>query len=185
MDVFPVDEYRYFVGKGSRQLVQCVLPNENIGEEMIEEIFSAMRDEYSRRWAKNTKPYPGIPELLDELQKISMPMAVLSNKSDEFTQIMVKSLLFRWKFEIIRGLTKDAFPKPDPSSALQIADELNISPSEFLYLGDTDVDMQTANAAGMYPVGVLWGFRTAEELKSNGANVLIETPLQVLELLNS
>ena len=185
MDTFPVDEYRYFVGKGSRQLVQCVLPNENIDEEMAEEIFSAMRDEYSRRWAKNTNPYPGIPELLDELQIIKLPMAVLSNKSDEFTQIMVKSLLPRWKFEIIRGLTKKAFPKPNPTSALQIADELHVAPNEVLYIGDTDVDMQTANAASMYPVGALWGFRTAEELKSNGAKILVETPMQVLELLNS
>ena len=156
-----------------------------LDKKIHEEISSAMRNEYPKRWAENTKPYPGIPELLDELQKIKLPMTVLSNKSDDFTQIMVKSLLPSWKFEVVRGLTENAAPKPDPASTLHIADELRIPPHEFLYLGDTDVDMQTANAAGMYAVGVLWGFRTAEELKSNGAKSLIENPLDVLKLLDS
>jgi phosphoglycolate phosphatase len=183
IEIFPVDDYRYFAGKGAKYLVQCVMPKEHIDEKIVEEFFSAMKDEYSKRWAKNTKPYSGIPELLDELQRIGLPMAVLSNKSDEFTQIMVKSLLPQWKFKIIRGLINNVAPKPDPTSALMIANELQIPPREFLYLGDTDVDMQTANAAGMYAVGVLWGFRTAEELNANGAKSLIETPSQVLDLL--
>ena len=184
MNTFPVDDYRFFVGKGLRELIRCVLPEDKISEQTIDEFLIAMRFEYSKRWADNSKPYPGVPELLDELQKINLSMAVLSNKADEFTQVMVRTLLPKWEFQSIRGL-KDGLPaKPDPTSALQIAHELKIQPSDFIYLGDTGIDMQTANAAGMYAVGALWGFRTAEELRVNGAKILIKSPLQVLELFN-
>ena len=184
MKTFPVDDYRLLVGKGLRELIKCVLPEDKIREQTIDEFLSAMRIEYAKRWAENSKPYPGIPDLLDELQKISLPMAVLSNKADEFTQIMVRTLLPKWQFQSIRGLKDDVPAKPDPASALQIAHELKIQPGDFIYLGDTGIDMQTANAAGMYAAGALWGFRTAEELRANGAKILFEFPLQVLELLN-
>jgi phosphoglycolate phosphatase len=184
MKTFPVDDYRLLVGKGLRELIKCVLPEDKNREQTIDKFLSAMRIEYARRWADNTKPYPGVPDLLDELQKISIPMAVLSNKADEFTQIMVRKLLPKWQFQLIRGLKDDIPAKPDPTSALQIAHELKIQPSNFIYLGDTGIDMQTANSAGMYAAGVLWGFRSAEELRANGAKTLVESPLQVLDLLN-
>jgi phosphoglycolate phosphatase len=181
MNTFPVDDYRFFVGKGLRELIRCVLPKDKISEQIVDEFLSAMKIEYTKRWAENTKPYPGVPDLLDELQKISLPMAVLSNKSDEFTQIMVRTLLSKWQFQFIRGLKDDLPAKPDPTLALQIAYELKIQPCNFIYLGDTGIDMQTANAAGMYAAGAIWGFRTAEELRANGAKTLVESPLQVLE----
>ena len=73
--------------------------------------------------------------------------------------------------------------KPDPAGALEIAEQLNIPPPDFLYLGDTEIDLKTSIAAGMFPVGVLWGFRSAEELQENGAKTLIEKPLDVMNLL--
>jgi phosphoglycolate phosphatase len=183
MATFPVDDYRYFVGKGLRELIRCVLPEEKINDQTIDKLLASMKIEYAKRWAENTKPYAGIPELLDELQKHVFPMAILSNKADEFTKIMVEKLLPDWKFQIVRGLENNMPPKPDPASALDIAHELKIKTREFIYLGDTDIDMQTANAAGMYAVGALWGFRTAQELKANGAKAIVETPLRLLELL--
>ena len=185
MPVHPTDDYRYYVGKGLEHLVRCVLPKNYLNDQIINEYLAAMKLEYSKRWAQNSKPYPGIPELLTELKKNAIPMAVLSNKSDEFTRLMVNSLLPQRSFKIIRGLKPSIPPKPDPTSALEIAGELEIQPCYILYLGDTDVDMQTANAAGMYAVGALWGFRTAEELRENGAKALVESPLQVLDLINS
>jgi len=184
MNTFAVDDYRFFVGKGLRELIKCVLPKDKIREQTIDEFLSAMRIEYAKRWIENTKPYPGVPDLLDELQKISLPMAVLSNKADEFTQIMVKTLLPKWQFQSIHGLKNDLPAKPDPTSALQIAHELRIQPRNFIYLGDAGIDMQTANSAGMHAVGALWGFRKAEELRANGAKILVEFPLQVLDLLD-
>ena len=183
MKTFPVEDYRYFVGKGLQELIRSVMPEDKVNDKIVDDFLSEMKTEYAERWNKNSKPYPGIPELLDELQRIGLPMAVLSNKADDFTKIMVKTLLPKWHFQVVRGLKEGIPPKPDPTSALQIAREMKIQPSDFMYIGDTDIDMQTATSAGMYPVGALWGFRTAEELKENGAKVLVETPPQVLEML--
>lgn len=181
----PTDSYRYFVGDGTDYLVARVLAKDHLDDQTISKCLVAMRDQYSKRWADNTKPYEGIPELLSALEKLGLPKAVLSNKPDDFTQIMVEKLLPRWSFRIVRGVKPSMPKKPDPAAALQIARELQIPPSQFLYVGDTNTDMQTANSAGMYPVGALWGFRTAEELRTNGAKALVETPKDVLNLLDN
>lgn len=181
----PTDAYRYFVGDGAINLTERVLPKDSITDEMVDKCLALMLKEYSRRWSNNTKPYPGILQMLSALEKIGLPKAILSNKADDFTQIIVNSLLSDFSFQVVRGLLPSAKRKPDPTSALQIADELKIPPSRFLYLGDTKTDMQTAIAAGMYPVGVLWGFREADELLQNGAKKLVKTPADVLKLLNN
>ncbi|MBN2590365.1 MAG: HAD family hydrolase [Sedimentisphaerales bacterium] len=185
MNTFPIDDYKEFLGLGLEALIRCVIPEDKVNDKIVDEFLACMRVEYGKRWAEKTKPYPEIHELLDELQAMDLKLVVLSNKADDYTQIIVSKLLPNWQFDIVRGLKDDFPPKPDPASALQIAHELKIEPADFLYLGDTDIDMQTANAAGMYAVGVLWGFRTADELNENGAKTLLESPLQVLDLLNN
>jgi len=180
----PVNAYRYFTGGGTEYLVKLSLPEKHRDNQTVSKCLTAHKKEYQKRWANNTKPYDGIPELLDGLEKLGLPKAVLSNKPDEFTQIMVKTLLPRWSFSTICGEQPEIPRKPDPSAALEIARRLKIPPEKFLYLGDSNTDMQTANSAGMYAVGVLWGFRTAEELLANGAKILIKTPLDVLPLIN-
>ena len=140
------------------------------------------RQEYARRWADKSRPYPGVPDLLDRLTARGIPMAVLSNKLDEFTRLCVTRLLSKWQFAAVQGATPELPKKPEPAGALAIAAKLAIAPAEFLYLGDTNTDMRTAVAAGMYPVGALWGFRTAEELRDAGAAVLARAPADVLPL---
>ncbi len=181
----PIEAYRYFVGDSVNSLVRRTLPKEHLNDENIEKCKSSMLDEYSRRWSQNTKPYPQIPELLGELEKRNIPKAVLSNKPDNFTKLTVKELLAGFSFDIVQGVSDTVTRKPDPAAALAIAEKLRIAPADFLYLGDTNTDMQTAIAAGMYPVGALWGFRTADELKENGAKILVEKPLDVLKILDS
>ena len=110
-------------------------------------------------------------------------MAVLSNKAHDSTEMMVFKMLSRWHFEPVVGLLPLVPKKPDPSSALQIAQRLRIHTAEFLYVGDSDIDMKTATAAGMYPVGVLWGFGSTKELLSGGAKALIEHPSDLLPFL--
>ena len=122
------------------------------------------RREYAGRWAKKTRPYPGIPDLLDGLSRRRIPMAVFSNKPDEFTRLCVTRLLSGWHFRAVQGATPELPRKPDPRGALAIAAQLGIAPGEVLYLGDTNTDMQTAVAAGMFPVGAVGishGGRTA------------------------
>lgn len=180
----PVDTYRYFVGDGTDALVQRVLPKDRRDATDLDEFLRAVTDQYSKRWADTTRPYPDIPELLSALEKRGLPKAVLSNKPHELTQIIVDKLLSDWSFSPVRGRVSSIPRKPDPVGALQIAKQLDIPPSRFLYLGDTNTDMQTAIAAGMFPAGALWGFRTADELLQNGAKSLIEKPLEVLAILD-
>ncbi|MHC4122810.1 MAG: HAD family hydrolase [Planctomycetota bacterium] len=179
----PVDSFRYFVGDGIEQKAKRVLPKDCSQPQVLQKVMKLSEHFYRRHWADNTKPYPGIPELLSELRNRNIPMAILSNKPDEFTQLTANKLLAKGSFDIICGIKDGAVRKPDPATAIQIAEKLNIPPRQFIYLGDTDTDMATAVAAGMYPVGALWGFRTADELKSNGAKALLERPQQLLELL--
>jgi phosphoglycolate phosphatase len=110
-------------------------------------------------------------------------MAVLSNKPDDFTRRVVGGLLGEWDFEVVLGAREGVPLKPNPASALEVAERLRVEPAEALYVGDTNTDMRTAEAAGMYAVGVEWGFRTPEELRASGARTVISDPLDLLELL--
>lgn len=178
------DRYKYFVGDGMENLVRRALPDSvRTDPAVVSESLQMMRHTYDRNWKVNTKPYPGIPELLDKLTDYQVPMAVLSNKPDYFIQKVITELLPSWQFEVVMGERPSVPRKPDPSSAIEIAQRLGIRPKSFLYLGDTATDMLTANAAGMFAVGALWGFREADELISSGAQELIRNPLEILRLL--
>jgi phosphoglycolate phosphatase len=179
-----IDEYRYFVGDGAGCLAQRVLGEAGRDQHVLELCRQAIAEEYQKRWADHTRPYPGIPELLTELKARGVPMAVLSNKPHEATTMVVESFFPDHPFQVVRGARPDVPIKPDPTAALQIAAELHVEPQHFIYLGDTDTDMKTAVTAGMFAAGALWGFRTAEELSAAGARVLFETPADVLTLLD-
>ena len=130
-----------------------------------------------------TRLYDGVPEMLDALTGRGLRIAVVSNKPDDFTKQCVAYFLPNWRFDAVIGQRDEIPHKPDPAGALEAAERLNIHTGDCLYLGDSAVDMKTAVAAGMFPVGALWGFRSAKELRENGAQVLIKRPLEVLDLL--
>ena len=181
--IHKVELYKYFVGNGIRNLVERTFPEGKRNNENVDRGLSAMREEYSSRWSNKTKPYIGIAEMLSALVDEGLKITILSNKPDDFTKLMVKKLLPDWNFKLVFGERHGINKKPDPAGALEIAHTLGVQPRECLYLGDTGVDMQTAVSAGMYPAGVLWGFRKAEELVENGARILIANPTDVLDLL--
>ena len=184
---FPIHElqkYKYFVGDGLENLVRRSLPDSaKIDPVLLSQCIAMMQQTYERNWNVKSRPYPGIPELLDALTARGMKMAVLSNKPHDLTQKVIEMLLPSWRFEAVMGERPPIPRKPDPSSALEIASRLGVEPAGFLYMGDTATDMRTANAAGMYAVGALWGFRNAEELILGGAKKLIAKPAELLELL--
>jgi phosphoglycolate phosphatase len=176
LPVHPVQSYRYFVGEGVNVLALRVLPENRRDGGSVNECLNLMGEEYTRRWADKTAPYPGITAMLTRLKGKNIVLAVLSNKNDEFTCKAVSRFFSQGLFAIIRGYRKGSPLKPDPFMARQIAKELNIETSDFAYLGDTSTDMITAVKAGMCPIGAKWGFRTEEELLSNGARHIIESP---------
>jgi len=182
--VHPVEAYRYFLGDGVRMKAFKALPEGHRDDASIDKCVAIGNAEYAKYWRGNTKLYEGIAELLSGLAERGISMSVLSNKPDELTKVTVEMLLGEWPFDMVCG-QKDGTPrKPEPDGALKICEQVGIRPGEFLYLGDTDTDMQTANAAGMYAVGVLWGFRDAEELVANGAKMVVERPGEVIKLLD-
>jgi phosphoglycolate phosphatase len=183
---FPVHalgEYKYFVGDGMQNLVRRSLP-ESVRDDapLISRCIEMMRRTYELNWRTSTRPYPGVPELLDALRGRGVKMAVLSNKPDDSTRKVVDGLLPAWRFEAVVGARPTVPLKPNPFSALEIAERLKLEAARFVYLGDTATDMKTANAAGMFAVGALWGFRDADELVASGAAKLIEKPAELLEL---
>jgi len=180
----PVESYRRFVGDGAGCLARRALPAEHQDDQTVERCREIIAAEYAKCWANNTRPYPGIPELLANLHERRIPMAVLSNKPHDATRTVVEGYFPDHYFQVVRGSLPSVPIKPDPAGALQIAEELDILPEQFVYLGDTDTDMRTAVAAGMFPAGALWGFRSAEELTENGAKVLLKTPKEVMELFD-
>jgi phosphoglycolate phosphatase len=159
------------------------LPENRRDEATVAQCAAEMRAEYRKRWSLKTRPYDGIPELLDNLTLRNLKLAVLSNKPEDSTREMVSELLSKWRFYPVAGARPSVPKKPDPVLAIEISQQLRVPADKFLYLGDTGTDMKTARGAGMFPVGALWGFRTAEELKDTGAKVLVAHPSEVLQFL--
>ena len=118
----------------------------------------------------NVKAYPGIPEVLARLKEQGAKLAVLSNKPHENTVNVIEKVFGPELFDLVQGQS-ELFPrKPAPDGALYLAESLQAAPEECLYIGDTGTDMKTGKAAGMYTVGVLWGFRDRQELVRDGAD---------------
>lgn len=176
-------DFKLFVGDGARVLVERTLPRDARHTETIEKLYAEFRREYALGWKNKTKPYDGVPEMLDGIVERGLSLAVLSNKPDDFTKMCVTDLLPAWRFEVVMGLHDGIPAKPDPTGAFQIAERLGVEPTRILYVGDTSIDMTTALESGMYPVGVLWGFRSLEELQASGARVTVARPQDILTLL--
>lgn len=177
------DDYTAFVGGGIDVLAYRALPEDRRDESTVSRAVAAMREEYARRWSDTSRPYPGIPELLDELSHREILLAVLSNKLESFTKTMVKALLGSWEFSHVRGLEFGRPRKPDPLQATAIARDMHLDPDRIIFTGDSDVDIETALRAGMFPVGVLWGYQSRQQLASSGAEALIERPEELLGYL--
>jgi phosphoglycolate phosphatase len=179
-----VEACKKLVGEGVEHFARSALPPEKAQDEaLVLRCIELMRGEYRKRWALKTRPYEGIPALLQALAAAGVKLAVLSNKADDFTRLMVSHFFPKSRFDIVVGARAGKARKPDPSPAREIVRDLGIPPGEAIFLGDTKTDMETASRAGMIPVGALWGFRSADELQANGAQAMISQPGQLLGLL--
>ncbi len=180
------ETYKTLVGNGADVLLRRML--QKVGATFSEEEFRSLRKEYDRLYEsdpmKLVTSYEGLTELLARLKKEGLLLGVLSNKPDNMTRYVAESL-YPDTFHHIQGQQENVPKKPDPTAALSIAKEFHLSPREILYVGDSGVDMQTGNNAGMDPCGVLWGFRGKQELLENGAKHLAETAGELEEIIFS
>ena len=174
---FAVEDYKYLVGNGARKLAERAVRDRLDLQPAVLRDYQAY---YETHNLMATKPYEGIPELLAALAGRGLKLCVLSNKPHADTCHVVSHFFPQISFAVVRGQMEGVPVKPDPTGALAVAREIHAAPGSFLYLGDTSVDMTCARNAGMHPVGVTWGFRTAEELRSAGAELLISHPLDLL-----
>lgn len=174
---WPVEAYRYLVGDGAKVLSErCVrdqLP-------LAPAVLKTYQAYYETHNLVETRPYAGVTEMLHALAAQGMILTVLSNKPDTDTKTVVRHFFPDVPFQVVRGQVEGVPIKPDPTGALRVAEEVGAAPEDFLYLGDTAVDMCCARAAGMHPIGALWGFRTAQELADSGAEILAAMPEDVL-----
>jgi len=178
LPVHPVDAYRTFVGDGIQTLVRRIVPAAG-AEEKVAEVLALYRAAYGRRWNLKTRPYNGVPEMLSTLTALSLPMAVLSNKPQKFTELCMAHHLPGFSFTPVLGQRDEVPRKPHPEAAHEIAGALRLAPENIAFIGDTKTDMDTATAAGMVAVGVTWGFRPVEELRTHGARVIVDHPAEL------
>ena len=175
-----LEAYKYFVGDGVKTLAMRAC---GFQEDQVQKVLTAYQAYYSAGCENKTRPYKGVKEMLARLAGMELKLCVFSNKPHRDTQYVMSRYFQKIHFHVIRGQLEGVPVKPDPTGALAIASELAISPADFLYVGDTGVDMTCANRAGMTPVGVLWGFRPLEELMQNEARHIIASPGDLLSLI--
>ena len=184
---FPLHDlafYKKAVGDGAPALAERALPPAARTPDGIRQALLRLRTEYEQRWTNKTLPYAGIEPLLADLRRRGLQLAVLSNKPEAKTLDCVNHFFPAAPFNIVRGAIDGVPLKPAPDAALAICRQLDIAPAQWLYIGDTDTDMQTAVRAGFIPIGAAWGFRDREELLAHGARVVIDSPIEVLALLD-
>ena len=181
---FPVhtlDEVRRFVGNGIPKLIERAVP-EGTSPEKEKEALDFFMPYYKAHCAEQTKPYEGICELLSALRAAGVKTAVVSNKAD----VAVKELCevyFDGIFDYALGATEQMEKKPAPDSVLAVMRILGFSKEESVYIGDSDVDLQTAKNAELPCIAVEWGFRDSAFLKAHGADCLVQKPEQILDLI--
>lgn len=178
LEPHPVVAYKEFVGDGLRELVYRALPPNKINEQAITELVAAFKIEYGRRWHIKTRPYPGIVEMLQKLAEKGIVLNVLSNKPHAFTVEIIEHFFKEIPFKVVFG-GKEGYPlKPDPHLAWEICRITALSPAEFYFVGDSEIDIKTAENAEMSAIGVSWGFRNLSEFKKN---TLVTSPAEILK----
>ncbi|MDR0472152.1 MAG: HAD family hydrolase [Treponema sp.] len=180
--LFAEESYRDKVGWGLKKLALLSIPPEKQDDDMAEEIAAELYKNYSENPLGFTKPYPGIPELVAELKRRKIKLAVLTNKSDPAAQIVIGSLFPQGSFDIVQGQINGKPCKPDPAAAWEIITSLNLTPRETIFAGDSEIDIHTALDSGCHAVGVSWGYRSREDIIEAGAERIIDRPEELLAL---
>ncbi len=176
-----LEEVRMFVGNGIRKLVERAVPS-GTSEEKIAQVFDVFLKYYEIHSADNTSPYPGILELVEKLKKSGIKTAVSTNKADVPAQELGREY-FNGIFDLIVGQQDGLKVKPAPDSVNKILSILDIQKKDAIYIGDSDVDVQTAKNSGLDFIGVSWGFRGREFLEKNGAKNIVDNANEILDLV--
>lgn len=177
----PKEKYKLFVGDGADTLIRrCLAYSGDIEGECFEKAFLQYQMFFKEHCMYQVKPYDGITDMLQQLKAAGIKTAVFSNKPHERTVDVVESLFGRACFDEVLGQTEERAKKPNPEGVFYLAEKLGVQPQELAYVGDTSTDMMTGKNAGVWTIGVLWGFRDREELEKYEADVIVVKPADIL-----
>lgn len=181
----PTEAYKLFVGNGVRKLFERTLPEGSKTLENINKMVDLFMPYYDTNNTVDSSPYEGILTLLDTLQEQGYMLAVASNKYQSATEKLVKHYFPNINFIAVFGQREGINPKPDPTIVHDIISIAKVNRDEILYIGDSGVDIQTANNAGIDSCGVTWGFRPKEELAQFSPKYIVDKVYQIDEILKS
>jgi len=176
-----LDDIRQFVGNGVAKLIERAIPNGKSNPD-YNECLKLFKENYSKTMNKTTRPYDGVLDVLKELRAKNIKIAVLSNKFDSAVKELCEKY-FDGLVDIAMGESAATPPKPDPKGTNAILTQLNLTPEQTLFVGDSEVDAKTAKNADITCIGVLWGFRSQEVLQKEGVKILIDKPEELIQYL--
>jgi phosphoglycolate phosphatase len=182
----PLEKYPSMVGWGIKKLARAALgesKNETAAEEIVEKVVAAALRFYEEVPFVYSKPYPGIPETVSELAKKHIRMAVISNKPDPVTRLVIEGLFPGNPFRVVRGEIPGVPRKPDPAAVWELLVQMDRTPRETVFVGDSEIDMETARNVGCFALGVSWGFRPRNVIEQAGAKMIIDRPGEILALI--
>lgn len=179
---YPTDDYRNFVGNGVSVLLDRVLPKA-VDKEQKQKVLEAFLEHYSQHYIDLTVPYDGIEGLLRILKLKGYLVCVVSNKPHYYSKELITKIFGEKFFNMVLGAGEELPKKPAPDGVLYCMKKLGLSASECVYIGDSNVDILTAKNAGLPSIGVAWGFRGEEELRTAGADYIVQEPKEIVQVL--
>ena len=178
-----IEEIREFVGNGVARLIALAVPG-GVDDPYYKECLEANKKYYTENMSNKTVPYKGIMDLLAQLKKENYKLAVVSNKMDKVVKGLVQKFFGEY-VQVAIGETDNISKKPAPDTVLKALDELRSSPDKTIYVGDSEVDVKTAKNSGLICVGVTWGFRNRDVLEKEGADFIINEPMELINIIHS
>jgi len=177
----PAEEFKEKIGWGVKRLSFLSLPVQAQDEETVALAAADVSRFYTETPLAYSRPYPGIPELIAGLARKKIKTAVLTNKPDLVTQKVISSLFPPGSFNIVQGEIAGKPRKPDPACVWEFLIDMDLTPADIIFVGDSEIDMETALAAGCFPLGVSWGYRPRHIIEQAGARRIIDNPAQLWE----
>ncbi|MDA3932264.1 MAG: HAD family hydrolase [Tenericutes bacterium] len=179
----PLKDYRQYVGKGVKHLIEKMMEASQIEKYLFDEIINDYFNVYKNESTKMTKIYPGMVPLLENLKEMGISLNVLSNKPHNQVKDLMPTYFEDNLFNIVYGKHDNLPAKPNPTLIRKMIKELKVKSTEILYVGDTKTDMETALNAGLASVGVLWGFRDEPELVQAKASYIVSSPNEIAKII--
>lgn len=180
------EKYKLLVGDGAKTLIQRALDTLGVQDETQEnlnKVLAYYNETYNADFLYLTKVYDGIEDLLDKLKAQGVKIAVLSNKPHDTTALVLEAMFKKNTFDLYFGAREGIGLKPSPEGVFEIMETLGAKPEDCFYIGDTKTDMQTGKNAGLFTIGVLWGFRDRQELTEGKADLIVEQPAQIADFV--